>query len=95
MKTRFHVRLSKVKRKYYEIFGDLEAQVEFLKIICLVLCFFLSSALLGAFVLAKRPPIVIRVSEIGKAEVIKDFNSENKVTEIEAVWFSEHFLIDS
>ena len=68
MKTRFQTKLENLGRRYYEVFGDLESQLEFLKLASLVLLCLLFFAIFGAFVLAKRPPVVIRVDEVGKAE---------------------------
>ncbi|MDA9101349.1 VirB8/TrbF family protein [Omnitrophica bacterium] len=92
MKTRFQTRLENMGRRYYEVFGDLEAQAEFLKLMSLVLFVLLFLALMGAFVLAKRPPLVIRVDQVGKAEAIRDMESHNAVTEPEIFHFSKTFV---
>src|SRR5207244_2611898 len=76
----------------YEVFGDLEAQVEFLKLISLILLTLLFLALFGAFILAKRPPVVIRVSEVGKAEAIQDLEVNNAPTEPEIFYFAKTFI---
>lgn len=91
MKTRFEERLEKLKRRYFEIFGDLEVQVEFLKIVTLVLFVLLASALMGAFILAKRPPVVIRVSDVGVSETIKDLKANNQATVPELLYFAKTF----
>ena len=85
MKTRFQEKLESMGRRYYEVFGDIEAQTEFLKLVSLVLLGLLFLALFGAFVLAKRPPVVIRVDEVGKAEAITDLASHNAPSEPEII----------
>lgn len=92
MKSVFQNRVEQVRRKYYEIFGDLAAEVEFLKAVTLILLGFIFLSLFGAFVIAKRPPVVIRVTEIGSAEAIKDFASNNQITDPEIFYFSKTFM---
>lgn len=92
MKTRFEERLGKMKRRYYEVFGDLEMETEFLKLTSLVLFAFLFLALAGAFVLAKRPPVVIRVTEVGQAEAIRDIKINNAPTDPEIFYFAKAFV---
>lgn len=91
MKTRFLAKLENMKRRYYEVFGDLEAQVEFLKLISLLLLALLFFTLFGAFMLAKRPPVVIRVNEVGKAEAIHDLELNNAPTDVELFDFAKTF----
>ncbi len=88
MKTYFHKNLEKLKRRYFEVFGDLEAQAEFLKLSNLALLGILIAVLLGAFLLAHRPPVVIRVTEVGAAEPIRDFRINNAPSEPEILYFS-------
>ena len=47
MKTRFQTKLESMGRRYYEVFGDIEAQTEFLKLVSLVLLGLLFLALFG------------------------------------------------
>ena len=91
MKTHFHENLEKLKRRYFEVFGDLEAQAEFLKLSNLVLLVILLAVLAGAFLLARRPPLVIRVTEVGAAEPIRDFRINNAPSEPEILYFSKTF----
>lgn len=92
MKTRFEEKLRSMKRRYYEVFGDLEAHCEFLKLVSLLLLAFLFLASAGAFLLAKRPPVVIRVTEVGKAEAIRDLGAHNAPGEPEIFYFSRSFV---
>ena len=92
MKTMFQNRLEQARRKYYEVFGDLAAEVEFLKSVTLILLGFIFLALFGAFILAKRPPVVIRVTEVGVAEAIKNRDSNNQITEPEIFYFAKTFM---
>ena len=52
MKTYFHEKLEKLKRRYFEVFGDLEAQAEFLKLSNLVLLGVLVAVSSWTFVLS-------------------------------------------
>ena len=92
MKTRFQTKLEGMERRYYEVFGDLEAQTEFLKLVSLVLLGLLFLTMFGAYVLAKRPPVVIRVEEVGKAEAITDLASHNAASELEMLYFAKTFV---
>ena len=92
MKTRFQTKLENLGRRYYEVFGDLEAQLEFLKLASLVLLCLLFFAIFGAFVLAKRPPVVIRVDEVGKAEAISDLAAHNAPSKPEILYFARTFV---
>ena len=92
MKTRFQTKLENLGRRYYEVFGDLEAQLEFLKLASLVLLCLLFFAIFGAFVLAKRPPVVIRVDEGGKAEAISDLAAHNAPSKPEILYFARTFV---
>jgi hypothetical protein len=92
MKTRFQTKLENLGRRYYEVFGDLEAQQEFLKLVSLMLLCLLFFAVFGAFALAKRPPVVIRVEEVGKAEAISDIAAHNAPSAPEILYFSRTFV---
>ncbi len=91
MKTLLSENVEKLKRKYFEVFGDLETQCEFLKFMnrCLFGLVFL--ALTGGFLLAKRPPVVIRVNEVGKAEAIENILAHNTPSEPEILYFAKSF----
>lgn len=91
MKTPFQERLEKMSRRYHEVFGDLEAQAEFLKLTALALLVLLFLSLFGAFMLAKRPPLVIRVSEVGEAEPVRDLRTNNAPGEAELLFFARTF----
>src|SRR3989338_1010583 len=92
MKTRLHERLENMGRKYFEIFGDIEAENHFLKILLMALTGILFLVLLGAFTLANRPPVVIRVSEVGKAEAVGNLQVNNAPTEPEILYFTRTFV---
>ena len=91
MKTRFEAKVENMKRRYYEVFGDLEAQAEFLKLASVLLLALQFFSLFGAFMLAKRPPVVIRVSEVGKAEAIRDLELANAPSDYEVFDFAKTF----
>ena len=92
MKTRLHERLENMGRKYFEVFGDIEAANHFLKLLLMLLTGILFLVLLGSFTLANRPPVVIRVSEVGKAEAVGNLQVNNAPTEPEILYFSKTFV---
>lgn len=92
MKTRFQERLEKMNRRFYEVFGDLEAQAQFLKFTTLVLLILLLLSMLGAFLLARKPPVVIRVTEVGKAEAVSDLDTSNMPQTPEILYFAKSFV---
>lgn len=92
MKTRFLEKLERVKRKYYEVTGDLVSENEFLKIVSCALIVVLFFTLIGAFLIARKPPFVIRVSEAGEAEAIRDLKQNNAASDAEILHFQESFV---
>ncbi|HRK61726.1 MAG TPA: VirB8/TrbF family protein [Candidatus Omnitrophota bacterium] len=92
MKTRLHEKLERVGRKYFEIFGDLQSENHFLRIILLGFCVLLLLTLAGAFVLTSRPPVVIRVTEVGKAESVGRLEMNNAPIESEVLYFAKNFV---
>lgn len=80
------------RRKYYELWGDVIAQNYTLRILivgCLLVVVVLVSSLVAV---SRRPPAVIRVSEVGKAEVIRDLQANNEPEEVEIRAFVREFL---
>ena len=82
----------KIKRRYFEAFGDLEKENNFLRKISigLVCVFFISIILL--FFAGKRMPVVIRVDELG-SHAIKDLVGNNEPDAHEIVGFSKRFTV--
>lgn len=80
------------KRKYFEIWGDLEAQNNTLKLLLLFLCVLLLASLGLTYLATRKPPVVIRVEDIGKAEGINKFSVNNKITDAEYFYFSKLFI---
>ena len=80
------------KRKYYEIWGGLEAQNNTLKLILfgllLTFIFFLFLSFFGM----RKPPVVIRVNDIGKAEAVSEFPVNNAVSKPELFYFTKLFI---
>lgn len=83
---------SGIKRRYFEAFGDLEKENEFLKKITLALIAlsFLFAILL--FLEGKKTPIVIRVDKLGSHE-IKDLKEEANPQGYEIVAFAKRFTL--
>ncbi len=84
--------MEEIKRKYFEIWGDLEAQNNTLKLLLLVMAVLLAISLGLTYLSTRKPPFVVRVSDIGKAEAIKDYRAQNTVTQPELVYFTKLFL---
>ncbi len=78
--------------KYYEAWGEALDSLQFLKrlAICLVFMNVLLMILLRHA--QQKPPLVIRVDEIGKAEPIKDVNATYRVTKPEVLNFTKLFM---
>ena len=81
-----------IKRKYFEVWGDLEAQNSTLKIILLGMMFLVLGCLIASSMIALKPPVVIRVSDIGQAEAIKSYEVNNAVTKPELFYFTKLFV---
>jgi len=79
-------------RKYFEVFGDTLAELRFFK--TLTICLTALAIYLTVVVanLAKRPPLVIRVDEVGRAEAVKDYRAAAGVSAPEISNFTQHFL---
>ena len=81
-----------VKRKFYEVWGNLEAQNNTLKLILLALIFVLTVTLFLSFFGMRKPPVVIRVNDVGKAEAIQDVTANNAVSKPELFYFTKLFI---
>lgn len=84
--------MNNIKRKYFEVWGDLEVQNNTLRLLLLGFVLVLFGALLLMYLVTIKPPVVIRVADIGKAEAIKDYSTENTITKPEIVYFSTLFI---
>ncbi len=80
------------KRKYFEVWGDLEAQNNTLKLLLICLCVLLLLSLSLTYLATRKPPVVIRVEDIGKAEGVKDFSVNNNITQTEYFYFAKLFI---
>lgn len=80
------------KRKYFEVWGDLEAQNNTLKLLLSFLCALLLVSMGLTYLATKKPPVVIRVQDIGKAEAIQKFSVNNNITEAEYFFFTKLFI---
>lgn len=82
----------KIKRRYFEAFGDLEKENSFLRKIALgFLCVVFVSVVL-LFFAGKRMPVVIRVDELG-SHAIKDLAGNNEPDAHEIVGFAKRFTV--
>jgi len=81
-----------VTRKFYEVWGSLEAQNNTLKLALFGLIMALIVLLFLSFLGSRKPPVVIRVSDIGKAEAIVNFPVNNTVSKPELFYFTKLFI---
>ncbi len=81
-------------RLFYEIWGDLEAQNATLKIVIILMSIITVISLFTSFYTykANRIPVVIRVDDAGKAEVLRNLPFDNKVGTGEIAYFSKSFV---
>lgn len=82
-----------IKRRYFEVFGDLEEEIRFLRRTAFCLAGILLVLICFLFQMAKKPPIVIRVSEVQGAQAIRDLPGNNAPTPQEMIGFSKRFVL--
>ena len=78
--------------KYYEVWGEALESVQFLKKLAVSLIFVNVLLLILLRHAQQKPPLVIRVDEVGKAEPIKDVNATYRVTKPEVLNFTKLFM---
>jgi len=79
-------------RSYFEVWGEALDQVQFLKKLSLGMVL---ANLLGLVLLKRslqKPPLVIRVNEVGQAEPVKNVNVESRLTKPEVLNFVRLFM---
>lgn len=84
--------MENTKRKYYEIWGGLEAQNNTLKTLLFGLLAVLFASLSLIYLGGRKPPVVIRVNDVGKAEAIANFSRNNAVSKPELFYFTKLFI---
>ncbi len=82
-----------IKRHYFEVFGDLEKEIKFLRKLAFVLLFIVILELVFLFNASKKPPVVIRVDKVAGAEAIEDLKHNNEPTSFEMVSFAKRFAV--
>lgn len=80
------------QRKYWELWGDLVSQNCTLRIFLLVEFIVIIALSSSLTVLSRRPATVIRVNEVGKAQVIAEMESHNAPQPYEIERFVTDFL---
>jgi len=80
------------KRKYFEVWGDLEAQNNTLKLILFLIIGLFSISLFFCYRVTIKPPVVIRVTDIGEAKAIVDYPLNHRVSEPELFYFAKLFI---
>jgi len=85
--------ITRVKRRYFEVFGDLEKEIAFLRRTNLFLIFVLMLVFIGVIILGMKPPVVIRVSEVEGAQMIRDLNTNNAPTSHEVLALAKRFTM--
>ncbi len=80
------------ERKYYEVWGDTLNTLFFLRTLCILLVL----VVVGLVVLLKQSmnklPIVVKVSELGKPEVVSDWQNKVFVSPPEILNFTQTFI---
>ena len=84
---------SKMKREYFEAFGDLEEEIRFLRKLAFIFSSVIFVLLLSLFFAQKKPPVVIRVSDVKGSEVIQDLKQNNAPTPYEMINFAKRFTV--
>ena len=84
---------SKIKRKYFEVFGDLEEEIRFLRKLAIIFTGIFFVLLVVLFFTAKKAPVVIRVSEVSGAQTINDLKQNNAPTPPEMIGFAKRFTV--
>ena len=84
--------MDNLNRKYFEIWGSLEAQNNTLKLLLLGLLLILMMLICLSFLGMRKPPVVIRVNDIGKAEAVENFPVNNTVSKPELFYFAKLFI---
>lgn len=80
------------ERKYFEIWGDSLRQLEWLKIVCLLL---IGADILLMILLAKssrKLPLVIRVDSLGQVQASEHYSINARITDVEIYNFAQTFL---
>lgn len=82
----------KPQRKYYEVWGDTMNLVYFLRTVVIVLaalCIYLAVMLKKSI---DKPPLVIKVDQLGQTQAIPDWQSNVSVSKPEIVNFTQTFI---
>jgi len=83
----------RIKRRYFEAFGDIEEEARFLRKSVFFLIAIIFFLIVFGFFIARRPPVVIRVSELKGAEVIHSLKENNAPNEHELMAFAKRFTV--
>jgi hypothetical protein len=79
------------RRAYFEVYGDYLAMNQSLKRLCFCLVFINILLLLFLRKTQEKPPLVIRVNEVGAAEPVKNVNASSRLTQAEVLNFVRLF----
>lgn len=83
----------KPKRKYYEVFGDYVAQVNFQQTLIIILVCIIVFLIILLSQAMKKTPIVIRVDNLGQNEAFHNVKSYQNITKPELVNFTNNFVM--
>ena len=79
-------------RAFFEVWGDLEAQNRTLKFVILTESILLILAFGFLWAAIAKPPVVIRVSDVGRAVRIENLKTNNEITPLEIEAFTKDFI---
>ena len=80
------------KKTYFEVYGDYLGMNQSLKRLCMVMAFINILLLILLNKSLHKPPLVIRVSEVGVAEPVKNVNASSRLTKPEILNFVRLFM---
>jgi len=80
------------QKKYYEVWADATNTLYFLRTVCLILVLVVFGLLLLLKQTTNKLPIVVKVSELGEAQVISDWQNKIFVSPPEILYFCQTFI---
>lgn len=83
---------NKKERKYFEVFGDAMNWVMFLRTLVIIMAIVIVFLVTMLAKSVNKPPLVVKVDKIGRAEAIKEWASDTKITLPEIANFTQSFL---
>lgn len=80
------------QKKYYEIWADTTNTVYFLRTICFILVLVVFGLLILLKQSTNKLPLVVKVSELGEAQVVTDWSRHGGISPPEILYFTQTFI---